>query len=92
MSRLTEALSDVRPGDRVTARAVDGERIRGPVARVTREGGPVVELDTDGDAFRLAARSEVGRAPEVERLEGSEWVSYGELIAIESIEREHSPR
>lgn len=88
MSRLTEALSDVGPGDRLTARAVDGRRITGDVTHVDHDDGPVVELGSSDEAYRLAARAEIGVPPNVERFEEGEWTQYGELVAIESIERE----
>lgn len=88
MSRLTEALSDVGPGDRLTVRAVDGRRITGDVTRVDHDGGPVVELGSSDETYRLAARVEIGIPPNVDRLEEGEWARYGELVAIEAIERE----
>lgn len=92
MSRLTEALSDVGPGDRVTARVVDGRRVCGDVIRTDREGGPVVEVGTPEDTYRLAASVEIGISPQVERFEGDEWTTYGGLVAIEAIEHDGSDR
>jgi len=85
MPRLTEALADVSPGDRVTARAVDGRRIRGAVARTRTEEAPVAVIEGDDATYRLDAGG-TGDVPTVFRREGDGWVEYGDLVAIEAVE------